>query len=449
VSDHLTDVRYAKSGEVYIAYTVAGAGPVDIVLVEGFLTHLSILWEHPGYRRWIERLASFARVIRFDKRGMGLSDRVQIGTLEERMDDIRAVMDAAGSERAALVGSSEGGPLAMLFAASHPDRTAALLLVGAEVKERVTDDWPWGEATQEEFDEGLEYIASSWGTVGLPPERYAPSVIGADRDRVMRWTQRLVREAASPGEAIAFKKVGFDIDVREMCSSVHVPTLILHATGDRVCNVENGRFLARTIQAATYHELSGADHAPWMNPRTAEEIAVEIQEYLTGTRENAQPDRVLTTVLFTDIVDSTRTLVDVGDARWREVLELHQAAVRRQLERFRGREVDTAGDGFFATFDGPARAIRCAHAITDAVAELGLQIRAGVHTGEVEVMGSQLGGVTVHIGARVAAQAEAGELLATSTVRDLVAGSGIAFVDRGDFELKGIPGVWRLLAVPR
>jgi class 3 adenylate cyclase len=449
VSEHLTDVRYARSGEVYIAYTVVGAGPVDIVLVEGYLTHLSILWENPGYRRWIDRLASLARVIRFDKRGMGLSDRVQIGTLEERMDDVRAVMDAAGSERAVLVGSSEGGPLAMLFAASHPDRTEALLLVGGEVKERTTDDWPWGEATQAEFDAGLEHIARNWGTVAMEPERYAPSVPAADRDWIVRWSQRLIREAASPSEAIAFKKVGYDIDVRSTSGSVHVPTLVVHMTGDRVCNVENGRFLARTIPGATFRELPGEDHTPWMNPRTADRIVAEIQDFLTGTRESAQPDRVLTTVLFTDIVDSTATLARVGDSRWRELLELHHAAVRRQLERFRGREVGTAGDEFLATFDGPARAIRCAHAIANAVAELGLQVRAGVHTGEVEVMGTQLGGVTVHIGARVAARAAAGELLATSTVRDLVAGSGITFVDRGEVELKGIPGIWRLMSVPR
>jgi pimeloyl-ACP methyl ester carboxylesterase len=449
VGERLTEVGYARSGEVFIAYTTIGSGSVDIVLVEGFLTHLSILWEEPGYQRWIHRLAAFARVIRFDKRGMGLSDRVQVGTLEQRMEDVRAVMDAAGSERAVVLGSSEGGPLAMLFAATHPERTSALLLVGAEVKERISPDWPWGEFTQEQFDESLETLATHWGTIGLPPERYAPSVRDAEAVRLLRWSQRLIRESASPNEAIAFKRVGFDIDVRQLCGSVRVPTLILHRTGDRVCHVENARFLARTLPDATYRELPGDDHVPWMNPASAEEIATEIQEYLTGTRENAQPDRVLTTVLFTDIVESTSTMVRVGDARWRGLLQLHHATIRRQLERFRGREVDTAGDGFFATFDGPARAIRCAHAIDEAVAELGLLVRAGVHTGEVEVIGSQLGGITVHIGARVAAEAGPGELLATSTVRDLVAGSGITFVDRGDFRLKGIPGVWRLMAVPR
>jgi class 3 adenylate cyclase len=449
VGERLTEVGYARSNGVYIAFTTIGSGPLDLVLVDGFLTHLSILWEEPTYRRWVERLASFARVIRFDKRGMGMSDRVQVGTLEERMDDVRAVMDAAGSDRAALLGTSEGGPLAMMFAASHPERTQALLLVGAEVKERSDADWPWGEATDDQFAESIDALATRWGTVGLPPSRYAPSLSGAEADRMYRWTQRLVRESASPGEAIAFKRLGFAIDVRDLCQAVRVPTLVLHRVGDRVCHVENARYLARTLPEATYRELSGDDHVAWMNPAGGVEIAVEVQEFLTGTREPAEPDRVLATVLFTDIVDSTATLVQVGDSRWRDLLALHHAAVRRELERFRGREIDTAGDGFLATFDGPARAIRCARAIADAVDDLGLRIRAGVHTGEVEVIGSNVGGLAVHIGARVAAQAGPGELLASSTVRDLVAGSGIGFEDRGLFTLKGVPGSYRLFAVRR
>ena len=443
----LTEVGYARSGDVFIAYTTIGAGPLDLVVADGFLTHLAIMWEEPTYRRWIERLASFARVIRFDKRGMGMSDRVQVGTLEERMDDVRAVMDAAGSSRAAILGTSEGGPLAMMFAASHPERTQSLLLVGSEVKERVDDDWPWGEANAAQFARALEDLASGWGTVGLPPERYAPSLTGIEAERMYRWTQRLVRESASPGEAIAFKKVAFDIDVRDMCSAVRIPTLVLHRRGDRVCHVENARYLAATLPDVTYRELAGDDHVAWMNPVGGEEIAVEIQEFLTGTREPVEPDRVLATVLFTDIVESTATLVRLGDSRWRDVLELHHAAVRRELARFRGREVDTAGDGFLATFDGPARAIRCAHAIANAVTELGLEVRAGVHTGEMEVMGEKMGGLAVHIGARVAAQAGPGDLLATSTVRDLVAGSGIEFEDRGLFTMKGIPQPYRLFAV--
>ena len=447
VGEVLTEVGYARSGDVFIAYTTIGAGPLDLVVADGFLTHLSLMWEEPTYRRWIERLSSFARVIRFDKRGMGMSDRVQVGTLEDRMDDVRAVMDAAGSSRAAIVGTSEGGPLAMMFAASHPERTQALLLVGSEVKERVDEDWPWGEADAEQFAQGLENLATGWGTVGLPPEQYAPSLTGLEAERMYRWTQRLVRESASPGEAIAFKRVAFDIDVRDMCSAVHIPTLVLHRRGDRVCHVENARYLAATLPDVTYRELAGDDHVAWMNPVGGEEIAVEIQEFLTGTREPAEPDRVLATVLFTDIVDSTAMLVRLGDSRWRDVLELHHAAVRRELARFRGREIDTAGDGFLATFDGPARAIRCARAIAGAVAELGLEIRAGVHTGEMEVMGEKMSGLAVHIGARVAAQAGPGNLLATSTVRDLVAGSGIEFEDRGLFTMKGIPQPYRLFAV--
>ena len=441
------EVRYARSGEVHVAYSVLGGGPVDLVVVGGFLSHLGVLWEEPGYRHWIERLASFARVIVFDKRGMGLSDRVQAGTLEERMDDVRAVMDAAGSEQAALLGTSEGGPLSLLFAATHPTRTRALLLVGAEVKEERTDDWPWGEATRTEFEESVATLASRWGTVGLPPAVYAPSLDETEAERAYEWSKRLLREAASPGPALAFIRMAFEIDVRHVCPAISTPTLVLHRTGDRVCHVENARFLAREIPGARFVELAGADHLPWLSRAGGEEIAGEVQEFLTGVRESPAPDRVLATVLFTDLVGSTARAAELGDARWRDELERHHAVVRLQLERFRGRELDTAGDGFLASFDGPARAIRCAEAIREAVHGLGLELRAGLHTGECEVVDSKLGGIAVHIGARVAGEAAAGEILASSTVRDLVAGSGIRFDDRGAFALKGVPGDWRLYAV--
>ena len=441
------DIRYARSGDVHIAFSVVGSGPIDLVLVDGYLTHLGILSEHPGYRRWIRRLASFSRVIRFDKRGMGLSDRVQVGTLEDRMDDVRAVMDAAGIDRAVLVGSSEGGPMAMLFAATFPDRTVSLVLVGAEVKEEITADWPWGEWTRERFETGLAALVDQWGRVGLPPQRYAPSLTGAEAARDDAWSQRLIRESASPGEAIAFKRMAFEIDARHVAQNVHVPTLVLHRTGDIVCPVENGRFLAHAIANATYQELPGADHLPWMNPAGGEQIAAEIQEFLTGIRESPEPDRILATVVFTDIVDSTSMLADIGDTRFSELLERHYAAVRRQLQRFRGREIDTAGDGFLASFDGPARAIRCAQEMAKDTGRLSVQLRLGLHTGEVDVIGEKLAGIAVHLAARVGALAAPGEILVTSTVRDIVAGSGSTFEDRGTHHLKGIPGEWHLFAV--
>ena len=326
------EIRYARSGDVHIAYTVTGEGPLDLVLVEGYFTHLGIMWEQPGYRRWVYRLASFARVIRFDKRGMGLSDRVQVGTLEERMDDLRAVLDAVGSERAVLVGTSEGGPLSLLFAATLPDRATALVLVGAEVRERVTADWPWGERTDAQFEQEIAEIARGWGTLGLSRDRY-PSLEPSDSDRMFEWSKRLVRESAGVGEAIAFKRMAFEIDVRALSGSVHVPTLVLHRVGDRICHVGNGRFLAEQVPGATYRELPGDDHMPWMNPAGGEEILAEIQEFLTGRREAQVPDRILATVLFGDLVASTNLLSEVGDARYRQLVELFLDAVRTELHR--------------------------------------------------------------------------------------------------------------------
>ncbi len=447
MSPHPLDVQYARSGDVHVAYAVVGDGPTDLIMVDGFLTHLSVLWEEPTYRRFVQRLADFARVICFDKRGMGLSDRVEAGTLEDRMDDVRAVMDAAGSDRAALMGSSEGGPLSLLFAATYPERTRCLLLVGAEVCEEKSEAWPWGESTREEFDRYLVQLPQTWGQRGLSADVFAPSLGPAESARLYEWSRRLLVNAASPGAAVAFSRMAFEIDVREICPTISVPTLVLHRVGDHVCHVENARFLARTIGTATYHELDGEDHVVWMNPAGGEEVSGLVQEYLTGTREAAAPERILATVLFTDLVDSTATLASIGDSRWRTLIEEHHTVVRALLEQFRGRELDTAGDGFLATFDGPARAIRCATAIVQAVERLGLRVRAGVHTGECDIVDSKLAGIAVHIGARVAALAGPGEVLASSTVHDLVVGSGIAFSDRGSHQLKGIPGDWRLYAV--
>ena len=439
------DIRYARNGDVHLAYQVLGDGPIDLVFVQGILTHLRVSWEYAGFRRFCEQLASFSRVILFDKRGMGMSDRVAVGTLEDRMDDVRAVMDAAGSERAALLGVSEGAPMSILFAATYPERTHALLLCGAEVREETDAEWPWGESTREEFDAAMDVLPDRWGRpewAARVIEMFIPSA--ADDPGVRQWT-RSITDAASPGAARAFMRMAFDIDVRHVLPSVHVPALVVHRRGDRVCHIENGRYIARNIAAARYVELDGEDHIPF-GPG-GDEIVAEVREFLTGVRGPVESDRVLATVVSTDIVGSTARAVDLGDRRWRDLLHQHHARVRMQLDRFGGREIDTAGDGFLASFDGPARAIRCAAAAVTAVAELGIEIRAGVHTGECEVADGKLLGIAVHIGARVAGEAASGEVLVSSTVRDLVAGSGLRFAERGTFGLKGVPGEWRLYAL--
>jgi class 3 adenylate cyclase len=438
----VSEVRFASSGDVQVAYRVVGDGPIDLVYAQGACTHLDVYWELPAFRRYCERLAEFSRLILFDKRGMGMSDRVPgATTLEERMDDVRAVMDAAGSGRAAVMGESEGGPLAMLFAAAHPERTTALILQGAEARERVDEDWPWGEATEDEFEASMAELPARWGR-GLAVDWIAPSVAGQEWAR--SWWGRVQVNSATPGAAAAFMRMAFDIDVRHVAPAINVPTLVVHARGDRVCHVENGRFLARAVTGARYVELPGDDHVPWFEPERA---VAEIREFLTGQREGSTTDRVLTTILFTDIAASTEHLSALGDGRWRDLLAQHHTAVRQELERFGGVELDTAGDGFFARFDGPARAIRCASAIVDAVKPLGLDVRAGLHTGEVEVSDGKVAGLAVNIGARVAGQAAPGEVLVSGTVTDLVAGSGIRFEDRGVAALKGVPGEWRLSAV--
>jgi class 3 adenylate cyclase len=437
-------VQYADSGGVEIAYQVLGEGPPDLIWAAGAITHLGVMWEHPGYRRFCQQLASFTRLILFDKRGMGLSERVRAGTLEERMDDVRAVLDAAGSERAALAGVSEGGPLSMLFAATYPERTEALLLIGAEVKEETADDWPWGEGTRAEHESWMEQIHERWGQ-GSAAALYFPN--DPDLPAMEAWFGRLQTAAMTPNDAIAFQNMAFDIDVRDVVPAVRVPTLIVHNVDDPICHVENARYLAQRIPGAKYVELQGNTHIPWAEAAAADDRLAEIREFLTGVREAPEPDRVLATVLFTDIVGSTERAAELGDRRWRDLLESHHATIRRQLERFRGREIDTAGDGFLASFDGPARAIRCARASVQAVRGSGLDIRAGVHTGECEVVGDKLAGVAVHVGARVASKAGPGEVLVSGTVHDLVAGSGIVLEDRGSAELKGVPGEWRLFAV--
>jgi class 3 adenylate cyclase len=436
-------IRYAENGDVHLAYQVLGDGPIDLVMVAGTVTNLDVLWEIPEYREYHQRLAAFARVIMFDKRGMGLSDRSRFGTLEERMDDVRAILDDIGSESAVLVGASEGGPMSMLFAATYPGRTRALILCGAEIKEETTEDWPWGEATREEFEESMqiERVVERWGK-GLGLQYFIPS--RTEDARLRELWGRLQVQAASPHDAVAFMRMAFEIDVRHVAPTITTPTLVLHRVGDLICHVENGRWLARNLPDAKYVELPGDNHIAFVD---GDDILEEIREFLTGVREPAEPERVLATVLFTDIVGSTERARELGDRRWRDLIERHHELVRRDLARYRGREIDTAGDGFLATFDGPARAIRSAKAIVESVRTLGLEIRAGLHTGEVELAGDAVRGIAVHTGARVASAAAPSEVLVSQTVKDLVAGAGIEFEDRGTRELKGVPGEWRLYAV--
>jgi pimeloyl-ACP methyl ester carboxylesterase len=440
------ETRYARSGDLNIAYQVVGDGPRDLVYVPGWVSNVEMTWEEPAMAHFLERLASFSRLILFDKRGTGLSDRVsndRLPTLEERIDDVRAVLEAVGSERAALFGHSEGGNMCVLFAATYPHRTDALITLGSFAKRRDPDeDYPWAP-TAESREETIEDIERNWGHLRpVDVEYYAPSRVGDES--FTRNLERYFRYSASPGAAAALARMNSYPDIRHILPTIQVPTLVLHRTGDRDVNIAEGRYIAAKTPGAKFVELPGADHA--ISAGDVDAVADEIEEFLTGIRPAPEPDRVLATVLFTDIVGSTDRAVELGDRRWREVLALHDAAVRQELERFRGREVDTAGDGFFATFDGPARAVRCAKAIVASMREIGIDVRSGLHVGECELDGAKVRGVAVHTGARVAAFAGAGEVLVSSTVKDLVAGSGLEFEDRGVHELKGIPGEWRLYA---
>ena len=436
------ETRYAKSGDVNIAYQVVGKGPPDLVLVPGWVSNIDAFWEEPAFNRFLTRLASFSRLILFDKRGTGLSDRVaDMPSLEVRMDDVRAVMDAVGSERASLFGYSEGGPMCALFAGTYPTRTTALIMVGSYARRISAADYPWGP-TGDELNAFIEQAEREWGGPAGIDER-CPSM--AHDERFRQWWARLLRMSASPAAAAMLQRMNAQIDIRHVLPAIHVPTLILHSVNDRIINVSASRYLAERIPGAKFVELQGVDHVPWLSD--ADVILDEIEEFLTGARHSPEADRVLATVLFTDIVDATESAAKLGDRRWHDLLDSHHALVRRELARFRGREIDTAGDGFFATFDGPARAVRCACAISDTVRSLGIEIRAGLHTGECEVMGDKVGGIAVHIGARIAAYANSGEVLVSNTVKDLVAGSGLSFRDQGTQSLKGVPGDWRLFAV--
>lgn len=443
MSVELPTTRYAHSGDVSIAYQVFGENVIDLVLVPGTFSHVELAWEDPACAHFYERLASFARVIAFDKRGMGLSERVDLATPEERMDDIRAVMDAAGSERAAMFGISEGGAIAALFAAAQPARTRALVMYGALPKALASDDYPWA-FTAEEYEEEIRTLADQWGEP-LELGTLAPSIAG--NERAQAWWAKFVRLSTTPKGLATQYRMNMELDVREVLPTIGVPTLILHRTNERQVPVEGSRYMAERIPGAKLVELEGIDHPPWIGD--GDSIVEEIEEFLTGVRHAPEPTRVLATILFTDIVGSTQKAAELGDHGWRELRDQHHAVVRQMLERYRGREVDTAGDGFFASFDGPARAIRSACEISDAMRELGLQIRAGLHTGECELIDGKIGGIAVHIGARVAAAARPDEVVVSSTVKDLVAGSNLVFHELGINELKGVPGKWQLYSVSR
>jgi class 3 adenylate cyclase/pimeloyl-ACP methyl ester carboxylesterase len=444
-----SEVRYARSGDVNIAYRVAGDGPFDVVFVPGSTSHAELAWDIPALRAIFERIASFARLIHFDKRGTGMSDVVDPATpLEVRMDDVRAVMDAAGSHRAAIFGVSEGAPMSILFAATFPDRAWALVLQGGYARELWAHDYPWGEP-EAEYRAWLDAEPQR----AADPNRFdqmARSVSPNGTEEEFAAIARYFRLSSTPSARTALARMNMEIDVRDVLRAIRVPALVLHHSEDPWVSVEQGRYLAEQISGATYVELPGNMHIPAVAdlPRYLDELQGFLQRAWAGAVDaDVEPDRVLATVLFTDIVGSSERAVALGDRGWREVLEKHHELVRGKLSRYRGVEVDTTGDGFFASFDGPARAIRCACAITESVRDLGVDVRAGLHTGECELVDGKVAGIAVHTGARVASQARAGEVLVSSTVRDLVAGSGIEFQDRGIAELKGIPGKWQLFAV--
>ena len=444
------ETRYALSGDIHIAYQLVGDGPFDLVFVPGFVTHMELQWTLPGFPDFLSDLGAFSRLIRFDKRGTGMSDPVSgAPNLETRMDDVRAVMDAVGSRRAAIYGLSEGAAMSILFAATYPERTAALVTRSCSPRTLWAPDFPWGrseDAYEREVDQAMGVYASR------AQAREAVRALGMqDEDEVEAFID-YVRYGASPGMLSALYRMNREIDVRDVLPTVHVPTLVLHGSDDEVVPIEVAAFMAQRLPSARLVELAGVGHLALR--AGGAKIQLEIERFLdevwhAGGWEETEPDRMLATVLFTDIVDSTMKATELGDRSWRELLERHNALVRRELLRFRGREIDTTGDGFLAAFDGPARAIRCASAIVASVHELGLSIRAGLHTGECEVADGKVAGIAVHTGARVAARATADEVLVSSTVKDLVAGSGIRFQERGLHELKGIPGRWQLFAVAR
>jgi class 3 adenylate cyclase len=442
------ETKYARSGDLGIAYQVYGEGEIDLVVAFPFVSHLDLLWESPAQSRFMERLGSFARVIPFDRRGVGLSDPVDgRTTLEERMDDVRAVMDAAGSERAALFGMSEGATMCMLHAAAHPDRTSALVLWGAMARTTEAPDYPWAPPKEALLEAAKELTSPFWGT-GASIDIFSPSLASDPRARESQ--ARLERQTASPMRVAQLFEMFLATDVRDTLPLIRTPTLVMQRRGDFAVNYRAARWLAEQIEDSRYVEFEGVDHFPWVADSEGRALE-EIEAFLTGVRPAPTTERVLATVLFTDIVDSTRTATELGDNRWRRVLEDHQAMARERLGRFSGREIKSTGDGFLATFDGPTRAVECARAIVADAPSLSIEVRAGLHAGEVELMGEDIGGIAVHVAARISALAGAGEVLTSRTVHDLSAGSGIVFDPLGRQGLKGIEDeleVYRVLTTP-
>jgi len=433
---------YARSGDVNIAYQVVGEGPRDLVFVPGWISNVEVFWEEPVVVRFFERLASFARLIPLNNRGTGLSDRWTVMPCSRvARADGRAVMDAVGSAQAAVFGYSEGGQMCALFAASHRDRTSALIMHGSYARMLVAPDYPWGRSPTR-MEQRIEEYLRDWAPASDIDLR-APTMAGDARFR--EWWTRFLRHGASPAAAVALLRMNGQIDIRHVLPWIRVPTLVMHPVGDKTIDVGAGRALAAAIRGAKYVELPGQDHLPFCDD--ADTVLDEVEAFITGVRRGPEPDRVLATVMFTDVVDATRKAIELGDHRWRDLLTAFQGVARDQVARFRGREIDTAGDGLLAAFDGPARAVRAATGVAAEVRRLGLEVRTGVHTGECQLMGAKLGGVAVHIGARIAALAKAGEVLVSSTVRDLVAGSGLRFTDRGVHTLKGVPDDWHIFAV--
>ena len=442
----MPETRYARSGDVNIAFQVVGEGPSDIVYVPGWVSNVELMWDDPGLASFLRRLSSFARLITFDKRGTGVSDPVPLDNLPDfdtRMDDLRAVMDAAGSTSATIFGHSEGGTLSILFAASHPDRTDGLILTGSHATRLRSDDYPWAPTAEERARE-VERVADTWGQIDWL-EDAAPS--RSHDPTFQAWFRRYLRMSASPSAAAALLKMNSAADVREVLAAVTAPTLLLYRRDDRDVSIEEGRYIANAIEHAKFVELPGADHLFWAGD--FEPLLQEIEEFVTGRRGSSDPERRLTTVMFTDIVDSTQNAAELGDLKWRRLLERHNRLIRGEFARWSGVEISTTGDGFLATFDGPARAINAALSIVSVVRELDLEVRCGVHTGMVEVVGDDVAGLAVHIGARVGSLAGAGEVLVSSTVKDLVAGSGFTFEERGTHTLKGVPDEWRVYAASR
>ena len=441
---NVPEIKFTQSDEVSVAYQVVGNGTLDLVVIPGFVSHLEQAWEDTSFSRILMQLASFSRLILFDKRGTGLSDRISgIPTLEERMDDVRAVMDAVGSKRAALFGVSEGGPMSVLFAATYPERASALVLYGSIARGRWAPDYPWMPKSDDaRFEAWLEGWRKEWGGP-YSIEFWAPSM--AEDEVFRQWWAKYLRLSASPSAVINVFRMNAAIDVRDILPTVRIPTLVLHRLGDRAIDIEQGRYLAEHIPGAEFVELSGDDHLWWVGD--SEAIVNKIQTFLTGEQPPIEIDRVLATVLFTDIVDSTKQAAEMGDSRWKDLLDTHNAVMLKEIGRFRGRAVRSTGDGYLAVFDGPGRAIRCGAAVSRELRQLGIEIRTGVHTGEIDLMGEDVGGIAVNIAARVLAEAANNEVWVSRTVKDLVVGSGFEFTEKGTHSLKGVPGEWGLFSV--